>query len=681
MKDTSKILTASSSSNKASAARRKNKQTAAFTADATGFKFSYLGTSLTPIAIESFKALNSFSRSFVEKCYGPVMKSLKDEFRRDSNRLEANDKVVFFKIVWFFSVWQRTHLELEGGGTSSSTGHPGTAGVGQLLFTLDLFSFNLVTNACETYIAEKKPTALTQAVALYKEMVKLLSIMNSSPDESQSIMSLGLQNQLYFANEPKDKVFKLLSAWKSGTQPKQYLCDLVELVHETVKLQDLSRRKWKKEVEAISNKGRKEKSVTDEYKENCASFDLDKYIGRAVSSGAMKAYTHLFREYPSNGVETNHHIVSFFTRLCKHKMEVVKTIFDEGDDKAGMAAAKEEAVTLEPLLFNMELMIIYDRILHDKACMVGSDFQELIKFVTTIVRHFATAAKRNPLLCVEGLFHVGVKYRKHCEMVTNCYLDEKTLSGGREEQGAGPAIDEEDKEKQGESDWIVGKKDEGDSEAEWSEDEDDIAVQGKGARGGEESDEDLGMVGSDSSEDEGEKNKRAEKKRAKKEAKRLAKEERKRKKHFSKEEDAIIKSAFFVHTTEDNAIEAIIQEEIMKQGEKDTRKVMQRARTLGLVGEKEEEKGEKIAPTTAKSQGNEDRWNDNRKFVPKPKPKRKSYGQEEVNGEGTGMKRLKKVRGEGAADDDDDDEILAGGVGESGVGGGARLFDSDDDSE
>ena len=81
----------------------------------------------------------------------------------------------------------------------------------------------------------------------------------------------------------------------------------------------------------------------------------------------------------------------------------------------------------------------------------------------------------------------------------------------------------------------------------------------------------------------------------------MAKEERKRKKHFSKEEDAIIKSAFFVHTTEDNAIEAIIQEEIMKQGEKDTRKVMQRARTLGLVGEKEEEKGEKIAPTTEKA--------------------------------------------------------------------------------
>ncbi|GMI46686.1 hypothetical protein TrCOL_g1634 [Triparma columacea] len=687
LKDTSKVLKASSTSNSACAARRKNKQTAAFTADARGYESSYLGTFLTKIAMESFKALNSFSRSFVEKCYGPVMKSLKDEFRRDSNRLEANDKVVFFKVVWFFSVWQRTHLELGGGSSSSSARVSGTAGVGQLLFTLDLFSFNLVTSACETFIAEKKPTALTQAVALYKEMVKLLSIMNSSPDESQSIMSLGLQNQLYFASEPKDKVFKLLSAWKSGTQSKQYLCDLVELVHETIKLQDLSRRKWKKEVEDISSKGRKEKSVTDEYKENCVSFELDKYVGRAVSSGAIKVYTHLLREYSTNGIETNHHIVSFFTRLCKHKMEVVKTVFDEGDGKAALAVVKEEAVTLEPLLFNMELMIIYDRILHDKACAVGSEFGELIKFVTTIVRHFATAAQRNPLLCVEGLFHVGVRYRRHCEMVTNSYLDEKTLSGGREEYTVGSDKDEEENEKQGESNWIVGKKDEGESEAEWSEAEDGVAVESNGAGGGEESEDGLGMVGSDSSDDEGERDQKAENRRAKKEAKKLAKEERRRKKKFSNEEDAIIKSAFFVHPTEDTAIEAIIQEETMKQGAKDAKKVRRRARVLGLLGEKEQEqkqeqeKEQESAGASATNQDNEDRWNDNRKFVPKSKSKRKSYGQEEMGEEGAGKKRLKKLGGQGGAAEDDDETILAGAAGGSGYGGGARLFYSDDDSE
>lgn len=246
LKDSSKVLTSSSVSNSTSTARRKNKQTAAFAADANvATSNKYHRALLTPIALNAFKALNDFSHSFVEKCYGPVMKSLKNEFRRDSNRLEANDKVVFFKIVWFFSVWQRNQLESEGGqGVSSSS----SLGVGQLLFTLDLFSFNLVTSACDQYVAEKRPAALAQAVALYKEMTKLLSIMNNSREESQNIMSLGLQHQLFFTSEPKDKIFKLLSSWKSGTHSKQYLCDLVELVHVTIKLLDLSARKWKRKV-------------------------------------------------------------------------------------------------------------------------------------------------------------------------------------------------------------------------------------------------------------------------------------------------------------------------------------------------------------------------------------------------------------------------------------------------
>jgi len=96
-------------------------------------------------------------------------------------------------------------------------------------------------------------------------------------------------------------------------------------------------------------------SVTDRYKESCVQFSLDWYVGRVVSSGAVKVYTHLLREYATNGLNTNHHIVSFFTRLCKYKLDVAKTAFDGGEKSGEKGRTKEEAVTLEPLLFNMEV--------------------------------------------------------------------------------------------------------------------------------------------------------------------------------------------------------------------------------------------------------------------------------------------------------------------------------------
>ena len=69
-------------------------------------------------------------------------------------------------------------------------------------------------------------------------------------------------------------------------------------------------------------------------------------------------------------------------------------------------------------------MVIYDRILSDPMSSSNDSFKPLTKLVTTLVRHFAVAADRNPLLYVEGLFCVGNRFRKYCEMVTNVYLDE-----------------------------------------------------------------------------------------------------------------------------------------------------------------------------------------------------------------------------------------------------------------
>ena len=60
-----------------------------------------------PLTIRAQQGLNSMSRELIENTYEPFMRSLKDEFRRDSSRLEAGDRIVFFRITAFLLAFYR----------------------------------------------------------------------------------------------------------------------------------------------------------------------------------------------------------------------------------------------------------------------------------------------------------------------------------------------------------------------------------------------------------------------------------------------------------------------------------------------------------------------------------------------------------------------------------------------
>lgn len=232
-------------------------------------------------------------------------------------------------------------------------------------------------------------------------------------------------------------------------------------------------------------------TVTDRHKEAAARYSLTWYIGKIVSAGAIKVYTHLLRVYKDNGVDANHHLVSFFTRLCKYKLDAA--IVDLEEDEGTAPKEDPDRVTLEPLLFNAELMVIYDRILSDPLS-TNKEYAPLTKLVTTLVRHFSVAADRNPLIYVEGLFGVGNRFRKYCEMVTNVYLDENALTGkSRSEE------EDEDDEAMFREQEAKKKRaaDSSDDEDEWSDEEEVVEE-----KSGEKSDEeDLGEIGSDSDSD------------------------------------------------------------------------------------------------------------------------------------------------------------------------------------
>lgn len=403
-----------------------------------------------PPAIRAQKTLHRFCQVFLNKCYGPVMKSLKNEFRRDSVRLEGDDdKVVFFRIVWFFFQWFRVSgfgktLENRTGGDEGETkDSTNGSGLGQLIFTMDVFTFNLVLTACTTFITHKKYTQLSQTVGLYAEMMHMLYDMFSSKDSTEQIMALGLMDRLFYGSEPVDRLPKLLSSWTPAATTREYVCDLVEVVHVTLKLLDANNKSCADIMESqeaqqamVNKKGGKKKKIQTndavlQMKLAASDFDVQSYfLRKVVSNGAVFMYTKLLDQYDSNAKHVNHRIVSLFLRLAKVK------IVNGDEEPKPMHWAPEGAeplrnllapktTTLEPMLYNIQLIMVVNRILNDPLIRNDKAYATTLSWAAGLVHNFATLASNvNPVLYIETLFKHPVPHR-FCELSTNLYVNEE----------------------------------------------------------------------------------------------------------------------------------------------------------------------------------------------------------------------------------------------------------------
>ena len=380
------------------------------------------------------RTLHRFCSKFVATCYGPVMKSLKNEFRRDSVRLEDGDKAIFFRIVWFFYQWWRlSQMEAGDGMTrgidAAMQGEEKKSAVGQLIFTMDVFTFNLVFTSTETFFQHKKHPDLMQAVALYQEMMQLLRDMYHSEDATEHVMALGLMDRIFYGADPVDRLPKLLSRWTSATYTREYLCDLVELCHVTLSLLETNAKHcMKKNSSADMRKdgNAKKSDAVERMNATAAEFDFHSYFAKKIiSSHVVLMYTRLLSQYAVNASRINDIIAAFFVRLSKFEIALP----EEDDDKAEGFAAKVKEIaikrtTLEPMLYNIQTLIVFDSILNDPALRDDRTSASLVSFSAVIVRHFAKAAEDNPMLFVECLMKHSNPHR-FCEHSTNLYITEE----------------------------------------------------------------------------------------------------------------------------------------------------------------------------------------------------------------------------------------------------------------
>jgi len=432
-------------------ARRKNRKAEPFVGAAGSLAFhTRSGASATTdagtITHQAQRTLHRFCQSFVSRCYGPVMKSLKNEFRRDSVRLEEGDRVIFFRIVWFFLQWWRTY-RLEGGGAVVETDDK--SAVGQLIFTMDVFTFNLVFTSTDVFYDRKKHPDLMQTVALYQEMTQLLRAMYHSQDSTEHVMALGLMDRIFYGPDPIDRLPKLLGRWTPGTYTREYLCDLVELCHTTTCLLETNAthclEEEEEEEDSIKKKGPKGKQNSDAIARMnavAAEFDFPSYFARKiVSPQVVYMYTQLLSQYKTNVPRISDNIAAFFVRLSK--VEVSKAGEDDADGEGAEGGEiKLKTSSLEPMLYNIHTIMVLGSILNDPILKNDPDSLSLLSFATVIIRHYARAAEENPMIHVESLLKHPSAHR-FCEKVTNLYVTDELrmlverdalLDGMREEE-------------------------------------------------------------------------------------------------------------------------------------------------------------------------------------------------------------------------------------------------------
>jgi len=379
-----------------------------------------------PASRRAKAALHGFCARFLEQCYGPVMKSLKNEFRRESTRLEEGDRAIFFRIVWFFHQWWRAARENAKDDKKGEDAKPDGSNVaGNLVFTMDVFMFNLVLNSTDEYHERRRPAPLSQTVALYAEMIQTLAAMYDSPDGTERMMALGLMDRLFYASEPLDRLPRLFSRWTPGLHSREYLCDLVECSHATWRLLDTNDERCRSSGDGEGGAKRRPRDTVERFNMTASEFDRNGYFLRKfVSNQIVFMYTQLLSRYDVNSAEVNRHAVAYLVRLCKTEVRTGDADDDEYDDGPGGNELATRRSTLEPMLYNVGLLSTLGRILNDASIRDREEFASLLMFAASFVKRFARAAGENPMLYVEAMFKHPNPHR-FCAVTTNMYVNEE----------------------------------------------------------------------------------------------------------------------------------------------------------------------------------------------------------------------------------------------------------------
>jgi hypothetical protein len=145
-----------------------------------------------------------------------------------------------------------------------------------------------------------------------------------------------------------------------------------------------------------------------------ADFDVRRYFSSIVSSDTIKMYCHLLATYRENSPKVNHYIHSFFYRVKHFQIN------------------QSEEWTMQPLLFNIHVLMLFNKMLQDASIARDSAFRGFLDFIRGIVRDYFTLADKNHLLFVESLLRQTYASRS-CLLIQRSYDPLDSMSRSKAE--------------------------------------------------------------------------------------------------------------------------------------------------------------------------------------------------------------------------------------------------------
>ena len=188
-----------------------------------------------------------------------------------------------------------------------------------------------------------------------------------------------------------------------------------------MKLLDANAKRSQEDGAADHKESKKKHDTLAKMRAAAADFDVPAYFARKlVSNHTVYMYTQLLAQYATNAAHTNHRLLAFFLRLSKFAISIP----DEADGGSNLHPLPTKRVTLEPMLYSVQMLVVLDKILNDRGIRDDTKFESLLTFATSLVTKFAKAAQHNPLLFVEALVRHPVPHR-FCELSTHLYVGEE----------------------------------------------------------------------------------------------------------------------------------------------------------------------------------------------------------------------------------------------------------------
>ncbi|KFK26897.1 hypothetical protein AALP_AA8G307700 [Arabis alpina] len=132
-----------------------------------------------------------------------------------------------------------------------------------------------------------------------------------------------------------------------------------------------------------------EQAATDE-----VDFKVSTFISAFASNSVIQNICWLLKFYKSNPKQTNHHIINILRRIT-------------------------EDLELSPMLYQLSLLITFHKILDEQKACPCKDYENIVTFLTDLVRNMLKKMKSQPLLFVEILFS---KSRKECHYINAEYM-------------------------------------------------------------------------------------------------------------------------------------------------------------------------------------------------------------------------------------------------------------------